>query len=123
MRQAAVKEKRVEPIDARQRDQRPARQPQRAARRLTRPQPAKDDDQGHRAQESEKDAAHARFERQLLTAQIDAVRRALRRNPIEQNTQGLRLQASGQPEGEHLLGFATVERGALTLAGVDAQLA
>ena len=51
------------------------------------------------------------------------MRRALRGNTVEQNTQRLRLQASGEPEGQDLLGLATVEGGALALAGVDAQLA
>ena len=51
------------------------------------------------------------------------MRRPLRRNAIEQNTQRLRLQAPGQPERQNLLGFPTVERGTLGLAGVDTQLA
>src|SRR5712692_1664611 len=123
MGQIAVTEKCVESVERCQRDQRPARQPQDAARRVTRLEPAEDDNEQGRAQETEEDAAHARFERQLLTAEEDAVRRPLRRNTVEQNTQRLRLQASSKPEGKDLFGFASVERGAFTLAGVDAQLA
>src|SRR5229473_91991 len=123
MGQIAVKEKGVESVESGQRDQRPARQPQYAARRVTRLEPAEDDDEQGRAQETEEDAAHARFERQLLSAEEDAVRRPLRRNTVEQNTQRLRLQASSKPEGQNLLGFASVERGAFAVAGVDAQLA
>jgi hypothetical protein len=44
----------------------------------------------------------------LFAADEDAMRRALRGNAVEQNTQRLRLQASGEPEGQDLLGLATV---------------
>src|SRR6266851_5252680 len=123
MRQIAVKEKCVETVEGGERDQRPARQPQYAARRVTRLEPAEDNDEQDRAQETEEDAAHACFQRQLLTPEKDAVRRPLRRNTVEQDTQRLRLQASSEPERQNLLGLASVERGALALAGVDAQLA
>jgi hypothetical protein len=59
----------------------------------------------------------------LLATEENTVRRPLRRNTVEQNTQRLRLQSSSKPEGQDLLGFASVERGALALAGVDTQLA
>ena len=66
---------------------------------MTRLEPAKNEDEQGRAEEAEEDAAHARFERQLLSAEEDAVRRPLRRNTVEQDTQRLRLQASREPEG------------------------
>src|SRR6266852_1782197 len=123
MGQIAVKEKGVESVESGQRDQRPARQAQYTARRVTRLEPAEDDDEQGRAQETEEDAAHACLEGQLLTAEEDAVRRPLRRNTVEQNTQRLRLQSSSKPEGQNLFGFASAERGAFALTGVDTQLA
>ena len=83
MRQIAVRKKGVESVDAGQCDQRPARQAEPTAWRLTCPQPAQDNEEYRRAQKPEEDAAHARFERELLAAEEDAMRRPLRRNTVE----------------------------------------
>src|SRR5262249_7869548 len=122
-----------ETVEAGQYDQRPARDAQPAAGRLGRAQPAEERQECERTQETKEDAAHARFEGELLTADEQTVRRTLRRDAIEQSSQQVdavssnflrsALQAAGEPEGQHLLRLTAIERGAFALPGVDAQLA
>src|SRR5205814_8930234 len=67
------------------------------------PQPAQDSQQHRRAEETQKDAAHSRFERQLLAAEKYAVRRPLRRNTVEQEAQRLRYRPPVSQKGRTFL--------------------
>lgn len=86
VRQVAVKQEGVEAVECGQRDQRPAREAQPAFGRPGCAQPAEERQECERAQEAQKDAAHARFERKLLPTHEHGVGGPLRRDAIQQSS-------------------------------------